>query len=90
MRHSTRGVTRLGPDRPVALAAGREVPVPSGARYITTLQAAARPSVGGIVRDRDGAPLRVQRATRADVPDIVALLRADTIGRTREAQDYAP
>ncbi|GAA3046026.1 peptide synthetase [Gordonia defluvii] len=59
-------------------------------RLVATLQAGARSSVGGIVRDRDGAPLRVQRATRVDVPDIVALLRDDTIGGSREVQDYAP
>lgn len=52
----------------------------------------ARASVGGLLRltGPDGESLfRVQRATRADVPAVVALLNDDEIGATRESDDLA-
>ncbi|GED98812.1 GNAT family N-acetyltransferase [Gordonia crocea] len=59
-------------------------------RLVATLQAGARSSVGGVLHNRDGAAFRVERATRDDVPAIVALLLDDPIGRTREVAEYAP
>ncbi|GAB10593.1 hypothetical protein GOARA_061_00320 [Gordonia araii NBRC 100433] len=58
-------------------------------RLVERMQAGARSSVGGVLR-AGGAEFRVQRATRADVPAIVALLLDDEIGRTREVGEYAP
>lgn len=54
----------------------------------TDLQARARESVGGLlaVGERE---YRVQRATRADVPAIVALLADDDLGALRETNDLA-
>ncbi|GAB19982.1 hypothetical protein GOEFS_104_00010 [Gordonia effusa NBRC 100432] len=53
---------------------------------VARLQAGARSSVGGLLRLGDRA-FRVQRATRADVPEVVALLSDDEIGRGREGGD---
>lgn len=55
---------------------------------IGRMQAAARESVGGTLRVGDRT-YRVQRATRDDVPEIVALLSDDEIGRTRESAESA-
>lgn len=52
------------------------------------MRAAARESVGGTLRVGDRT-YRVQRATRDDVPAIVALLSDDEIGRTRESPETA-
>ena len=51
-------------------------------------RAAARASVGGRLRLGERT-YRVQRATRADVPAMVALLSDDEIGATREGADIA-
>ncbi|QKT07951.1 GNAT family N-acetyltransferase [Gordonia sp. X0973] len=56
---------------------------------VAKMQAGARSSVGGVVRNRDGEEFRIQRATRADVPAIVALLHDDEVGRTRETDELA-
>ncbi|MFE2961814.1 GNAT family N-acetyltransferase [Nocardia tengchongensis] len=55
---------------------------------IARLRSRARASVGGRLRLGDRI-FRVQRAERADVPALVALLSDDEIGRTREGFDIA-
>ncbi|RMI32336.1 GNAT family N-acetyltransferase [Nocardia stercoris] len=55
---------------------------------IARLRARARASVGGLLRLGDRT-YRVQRAGRADVPALVALLSDDEIGRAREGFDIA-
>lgn len=55
---------------------------------IAHLQSRARESVGGRLRLGDRV-YRVQRAGRADVPALVALLSDDEIGRTREGGEMA-
>lgn len=53
---------------------------------VARLRAEARASVGGRLRLGDRV-YRVQRATRADVPALMALLADDEIGRTRESAE---
>ncbi|OUS96805.1 GNAT family N-acetyltransferase [Rhodococcus sp. NCIMB 12038] len=55
---------------------------------VAHLQSRARESVGGRLRLGDRV-YRVQRAGRADVPALVALLSDDEIGRTREGAEMA-
>ncbi|MFT4084598.1 MAG: GNAT family N-acetyltransferase [Nocardioides sp.] len=55
---------------------------------VSRLRARARASVGGRLR-LGGRTYRVQRATRADVPALVALLSDDPIGRAREGAELA-
>ncbi|QSE91957.1 GNAT family N-acetyltransferase [Rhodococcus pseudokoreensis] len=55
---------------------------------VAHLQSRARESVGGRLR-LDDRVYRVQRAGRADVPALVALLSDDEIGRTREGAEMA-
>lgn len=55
---------------------------------IARLRSRARASVGGRLRLGDRI-YRVQRAARADVPALVALLSDDEIGRTREGAEIA-
>ena len=54
----------------------------------TDVQARARESVGGLLQVA-GQAYRVQRATRSDVPAIVALLADDHLGAARESDDLA-
>ncbi|MFT3661533.1 MAG: GNAT family N-acetyltransferase [Gordonia sp. (in: high G+C Gram-positive bacteria)] len=56
---------------------------------VERMQQSARSSVRSRIRlgERE---FRVERAGRADVPDIVALLCDDEIGRTRELGEYGP
>ncbi|WP_040794452.1 GNAT family N-acetyltransferase [Nocardia higoensis] len=55
---------------------------------IARLQSRARASVGGLLRLGDRT-YRVQRAARADVPALVALLSDDEISRAREVSEIA-
>lgn len=54
------------------------------------LQARARASVGGLLRidtPSGERPFRVQRAARADVPELMALLADDVMGSARETDE---
>ncbi|MGB3301546.1 GNAT family N-acetyltransferase [Gordonia sp. (in: high G+C Gram-positive bacteria)] len=53
---------------------------------VARLQASARSSAGDVL-NVGGRRFRVQRAARADVPAIVALLSDDELGRTREGAE---
>jgi GNAT superfamily N-acetyltransferase len=55
---------------------------------VERLRATARSSAGGRL-DVDGRRFRVQRAARADVPAVVALLADDDLGRGRESAEEA-
>lgn len=55
---------------------------------VARLQAQARASVGGLLRLGERT-YRVERATRADVPALVALLADDDISRPREGAELA-
>ncbi|MFT3900628.1 MAG: GNAT family N-acetyltransferase [Gordonia sp. (in: high G+C Gram-positive bacteria)] len=59
---------------------------------VARLQAGARSSVGGVLRPGgpDGPVYRIDRATRADVPAIAALLLDDKVGAAREVEEFAP
>ncbi|MFT4201147.1 GNAT family N-acetyltransferase [Gordonia sp. (in: high G+C Gram-positive bacteria)] len=58
---------------------------------VARLQAGARSSVGGVLRPvADGPAYRIERATRADVPAIAALLLDDKVGAAREVEEFAP
>ncbi|UQE74091.1 GNAT family N-acetyltransferase [Gordonia sp. PP30] len=56
---------------------------------VARLHDVARSSVRGRIAV-DGENFRIERASRADVPDIVGLLADDEIGRTRELGEYGP
>ncbi|AVM01337.1 peptide synthetase [Gordonia iterans] len=56
---------------------------------VARLQESARLSVRSRI-SLDGRQFRIERAGRADVPDIVALLCDDEIGRSREVEEYGP
>lgn len=55
---------------------------------VARLQEAARTSVRGLLQ-ADGETFRVQRAARADIPEVVSLLSDDEIGRSREVEESA-
>jgi len=55
---------------------------------VARMQDAARTSVRGMLRV-GGQTFRVQRATRADLPEVVALLSDDELGRAREVDEHA-
>lgn len=55
---------------------------------VARLRAEARAAADGRLRIADRL-YRIERATRDDVPDLVALLADDEIGRTRESDDLA-